>query len=168
MQWHEKSIFELHESLTAAEVSPAEVLAYFQKRIAEINPKIKAFSSVETKEPGQIDVNSSPLAGIPFAVKEVIVVEGHECTGSSKILRGYRAPYTATAVNKLIEADAVVLGRTNCDEFGMGSSTENSGYGPTLNPWDTARVPGGSSGGSAGRGDRPRAGCFGYGYGRFH
>jgi aspartyl-tRNA(Asn)/glutamyl-tRNA(Gln) amidotransferase subunit A len=84
-----------------------------------------------------------------MAVKDVLCVKGVETTAGSQILRGFRSPYTCTAVSRLFEAGAVMLGVTNCDEFAMGSSTENSGYFPTHNPWDLDRVPGGSSGGSA-------------------
>src|SRR5205823_13313259 len=90
-----------------------------------------------------------PLTGIPMAVKDVLCVKGVETTAGSQILRGFKPPYTGTAVQRLFDEGAVMLGVTNCDEFAMGSSTENSSYFPTHNPWSLDRVPGGSSGGSA-------------------
>ncbi len=90
-----------------------------------------------------------PLAGLPLAVKDLFCTEGVPSQSGSRILEGYLPPYTATAVSRLLEAGATLQAKTNQDEFAMGSSTENSAFGPTLNPWDRARVPGGSSGGSA-------------------
>jgi aspartyl-tRNA(Asn)/glutamyl-tRNA(Gln) amidotransferase subunit A len=95
------------------------------------------------------NVDPGPLAGVPVALKDLLHLEGMATTCGSRILEGYRAPFTATAAERLLHAGAVVIGKTNMDEFAMGSSTENSGFKPTRNPWDRERVPGGSSGGSA-------------------
>jgi aspartyl-tRNA(Asn)/glutamyl-tRNA(Gln) amidotransferase subunit A len=146
------SISELRPRLARREVSPVEVLESLHTRIQEVEPQIDAYLSLDfesaKREAEKIDV-SLPLGGIPIAVKDIISVAGQPCTCASKILRNYRALYDATIIRKLREAGAIPFGKTNMDEFAMGSSTENSSAKLTRNPWDLSRVPGGSSGGSA-------------------
>ncbi len=146
------TIAELQPLLRRREVSPREVLDVLRARIAELEPKIDAYLSIDfeaaAKEAEKADVDL-PLGGVPIAIKDIISVAGQPCTCASKILRNYRAPYDATVIRKLRAAGAIPFGKTNMDEFAMGSSTENSSVKLTRNPWDLARVPGGSSGGSA-------------------
>ncbi|HET7421612.1 MAG TPA: Asp-tRNA(Asn)/Glu-tRNA(Gln) amidotransferase subunit GatA [Candidatus Dormibacteraeota bacterium] len=139
-------------------ISSADLVTAHVERIERLDSKVKAYlrftPELWEKQAAEADRKlragaGGPLAGIPMAVKDVLCVQGVETTAGSQILKGYRPPYTATAVQRLFEAGAVMIGVTNCDEFAMGSSTENSSYFPTRNPWDLARVPGGSSGGSA-------------------
>ena len=146
------SIAELQTLLRRREISPREALDSLQARIGEVDAKIDAYLSVDfeaaAKEAEKADVDL-PLGGVPIAIKDIINVAGQPCTCASKILRNYRAPYDATVIRRLRAAGAVPFGKTNMDEFAMGSSTENSSVKPTRNPWDVSRVPGGSSGGSA-------------------
>jgi aspartyl-tRNA(Asn)/glutamyl-tRNA(Gln) amidotransferase subunit A len=135
------------ESVRAGEVSPEELFEAYRGRAAA--DELNAFTWVADGPPEGSSRAQSPLAGVPLAVKDLFCTEGVPSQAGSRILEGYRPPYTATVVRKLAEAGAPLLGKTNQDEFAMGSSNENSGFGPVLNPWDRGRVPGGSSGGSA-------------------
>src|SRR5438067_10895276 len=146
------SVSELQARLRAKEITPVEALEALDTRIASVDPKIGAYLSRDfdtARERAKNADVSLPLGGVPIAIKDVLNVRGEPCTCASKILRGYIAPYDATVIAKLKAAGAVPFGRTNMDEFAMGSSTENSSVKPTLNPWDPSRIPGGSSGGSA-------------------
>jgi len=136
---------ELARSIAAGDVSRDEVWDAYRERAAADD--LNAFLWLADAPPE--DAPDGPLAGVPFAAKDLFCVRGVPSQAGSRILEGYRPPYTSTAVERIAGAGAPLLGKTNQDEFAMGSSNENSGYGPALNPWDRARVPGGSSGGSA-------------------
>ena len=146
------SISEVRKLLRTREISPRDVLEGLRARIEKIEPQIEAYLSIDfdaaLKEAEKVDIDL-PLGGIPIAIKDMINVEGQPCTCGSKMLANYGAPYDATVVQKLRTAGAIPFGKTNMDEFAMGSSTENSAFKMTRNPWDTSCVPGGSSGGSA-------------------
>jgi aspartyl-tRNA(Asn)/glutamyl-tRNA(Gln) amidotransferase subunit A len=154
-----KTLPELKSEIAEGRTKAADLAASYYKRIAAINPQLNVYLNL-TKERAleqatRIDslaAKGDPLpalAGIPVGIKDVLVMKGAPATAGSKILKGYEPPYDATAVAKLEAAGAVLLGKLNCDEFAMGSSNENSAYGPVRNPVDPQRVPGGSSGGSA-------------------
>jgi aspartyl-tRNA(Asn)/glutamyl-tRNA(Gln) amidotransferase subunit A len=135
------------ERVRAGDVERGELWRFYRDRA--LADDLNAFTWVcEGDDPEAIDA-SGPLGGVPIGIKDLFCTEGVPSQAGSRILEGYRPPYTATSVERLMRAGAPVLAKTNQDEFAMGSSTENSGYGPTLNPWDRTRVPGGSSGGSA-------------------
>jgi len=153
------TIKEAHEGLSNKKFSAKELVGDTLKRIDKEDKGIRAYlhvnesGALETASTVDKDISAGneidPLAGIPVAVKDNILVMGIQATAGSQILKDYVASYDATVIRKLKEKNAVVIGKTNLDEFAMGSSTENSSFGPTRNPCDITRVPGGSSGGSA-------------------
>ena len=150
---------EMAIALAAKEISSVELTQQHLDRIASVDDKIHAFLHIDNdgalQQAAAVDAKRasgellSPLAGVPIAVKDILAQKGVPTTAGSKILEGWRPPYDSTVVAKLKAAGVVILGKTNMDEFAMGSSTENSAYGTTQNPWDLTRTPGGSSGGSA-------------------
>src|SRR5512139_2287434 len=159
MQLHTLTIREAHELLTSKKISSAELTGAILQRIREVDPKVKSYVTVtgdlaleqarKADERLARGENVTPLTGIPFSMKDCISTRGVRTTCSSKILENYVPQYNATVTNKLAEAGAVLVGKTNMDEFGMGSSCENSALFNTHNPWNLDHVPGGSSGGSA-------------------
>ena len=154
-----KTLANLKSEIASGATKAADLAASYYDRIEAVNPALNVYLSLTRdrafEQAARIDALAAKgdplpaLAGISIGIKDVLVVKGAPSTAGSRILKGYEPPYDATAVTKLESAGAVLLGKLNCDEFAMGSSTENSAYGPVRNPVDPERVPGGSSGGSA-------------------
>ena len=156
MNLNELTIKKAHEGLQKKEFSCVELTKACLNRIEKINDKIKSFITISkesaldrAKELDKKGDFSKPLSGVPAGIKDIFCTRGVKTTGASKILEDYVPPFSATSIEKLEAQNYILLGKVNCDEFAMGSSTENSGFFPTKNPWDLERVPGGSSGGSA-------------------
>lgn len=152
MSLAKETLTSLRARLLKKEITPADIVADLETAIEKANPAIGAYLSwnadMARREGAKADI-SLPLGGLPIAIKDNITVTGEPCTCGSRILAKYVSPYDATIITQLRAAGAVPFGRTNMDEFAMGSSTENSALGVTRNPWDATRIPGGSSGGSA-------------------
>jgi len=155
---HNRTLAELAQALRNKECSSVELTRHFLDRIQQLDQRINSFITI-TEEPALSAAaeadrrlhggNATPLTGVPIAHKDIFCTEGTRTSCGSRMLDSFIAPYDATCVSKLKAAGTVMLGKTNMDEFAMGSSNETSYYGPVRNPWDTAAVPGGSSGGSA-------------------
>src|SRR5438445_4319340 len=149
----------IRDTIVRGEATARAVATSALDTAEKLNDTLNAFLEIDREgalqRAGQIDALDQsdkarmPLAGVPIAIKDNICVRGMQTSCGSRILGPYHPPYNATAIERLIDAGAVVIGKTNCDEFAMGSSNENSAFGVVKNPWDPARVPGGSSGGSA-------------------
>jgi len=158
MELYEYTISELHEMLITKKTSSFEITKSILGRISKIDKEVNAYLEVygdfalnQARIVDDIidkDDKISFLTGIPIIIKDNICVKGWEITCASKILKGFYPPYNATVIEKLKDAGTVLIGRANMDEFAMGSSTENSSFFTTKNPWDTSRIPGGSSGGT--------------------
>ncbi len=150
MNLNKSTIHDLRKKLDSGEISSKDIIADLVSQIEQTDPKLNAYIEFDKKKLLE-SVNKSKglLSGIPITIKDNICIKGQACGCASKILEGFVSPYSATVINKMHDQGAIFIPRANMDEFAMGSSTENSHYGPAKNPRDTERVPGGSSGGSA-------------------
>src|SRR2546421_3507697 len=152
-----QSILDLQNRIARGDTTARDVVQTALDAAENLNDTLNAFLEIDREgsllRADSIDMESDkssmPLAGIPIAIKDNICVRGMQTSCGSRILGRYHPPYNATAIDRLLHAGAIVVGKTNCDEFAMGSSNENSAFGPVKNPWDISRVTGGSSGGSA-------------------
>ena len=152
------TITELREKLLSKEISSEEIVKYYLKRIKELNPKLNAYITVceqeSLKKAKELDkdfdkLKNNKLAGVPISVKDIFSTKDILTTAASHLLDGYKPVYNATVIEKILKEEAIIIGKTNLDEFCHGSGTATSFYGPSRNPWDVKRLPGGSSGGSA-------------------
>src|ERR1700739_5103753 len=165
MNWKQAGIAEVQSAVRNAKPSATQLAELCFQEIEVRNPAINAYLAVSPERAmraaAAIDQLAAqggplpPLAGVPIGIKDVLVMKGSPATAGSRILEGYRPPYDATVVKRLEAAGAILVGKLNCDEFAMGSSNENSAYGPVHNPVALDRVPGGSSGGAGAGGPAP-------------
>ena len=160
MSLHRLGLFDMQSEFTQGKVSATEIVKAFQKRLALVEPKVKAYITLAKRDSLLAEAESvdrqmrgwrktTPLMAMPIAIKDNICTEGVKTTCGSRVLENFVPPYDATVIGRLRDQHYCLIGKTNLDEFAMGSSTENSAFGPTRNPWNPAYIPGGSSGGSA-------------------